>query len=58
MASFRRLPSVQRRSARRGSIVVVVRPGGFISSWSQPKRIIATLAPMIAMTALMLVIPE
>ena len=40
-----------------GSIVVRSRPGGFITSWSQPKRIIATLAPMIAITAVMPVIP-
>jgi hypothetical protein len=43
---------------QKGSIVVVARPGGFISSWSQPNRIIPTLAPATAMTALMLVMPE
>ena len=41
-----------------GSIVVVARPGGFITSWIQPKRIIPTLAPATAMTALMPVMPE
>ena len=37
--------------------VVLVRPGGFIDSCSQPNRIIATLAPAIAMTASIPVIP-
>ncbi len=40
-----------------GSIVVVVRPGGFIRSCTQPKRIIATFAPATAITDVMLVIP-
>ena len=40
-----------------GSIVVEVRPGGFIRSWSQPKRIMATFAPATAITALIEVMP-
>jgi hypothetical protein len=40
-----------------GSIVVVARPGGFIRSWSQPNRIIATFAPAIAITEVMPVMP-
>ena len=40
-----------------GIIVVVVRPGGFIRSCSQPNRIIATFAPMTAITDVMLVMP-
>jgi hypothetical protein len=40
-----------------GSIVVDARSGGFIFSWSQPKRIIATLVPMMAIAAVSWVIP-
>ena len=40
-----------------GSIVVRVRPGGFISSCNQPNRIIATLAPAMPMSALSPVMP-
>ena len=40
-----------------GIIVVVVRPGGFMRSWIQPNRIIATFAPITATTAVMFVMP-
>ena len=39
-------------------IEVLCRPGGFMRSWIHPKRIIATLAPAMAMSALMPVMPE
>ena len=41
-----------------GFIVRVRPPGGFADSWSQPNRIIATLAPMMPMSAETLSIPE
>ena len=40
-----------------GIIVVVVRPGGFIRSCSQPNRIIATFAPITATAAVILMMP-
>ena len=47
-----------RQPNQKGSAVVEVRPGGFSCSWSQPNRIIATLAPATAITALIDVIPK
>jgi hypothetical protein len=42
---------------QKGSIVVDVRPGGFIRSCSQPNRIMATFAPTTASSAAMSVMP-
>ncbi len=41
-----------------GIIDVSVRPGGLYRSCSQPKRIMATLAPATAITAVISVMPE
>jgi hypothetical protein len=43
---------------QKGSIVVLSRPGGFISSWIHPKRIIPTLAPALATIVVIPVRPE
>ena len=40
-----------------GSMVVDVRPGGFMRSWSQPNKIMATFAPAMATTAVTSVMP-
>jgi hypothetical protein len=40
-----------------GTIVVETRPGGFDLSCTQPNRIIATLAPAMAIMAVMSVMP-
>ena len=49
MATHGAAPATQPN--QKGCIVSAAAPGGFADSWSQPNRIIATLAPTMPMSA-------